>query len=177
MNLFRLAFPAIFSAAFASNAFSFTLEGDVKNKEGAKIAEASVELLQKGLQTKTDVSGHFKLSDEKETALISQKISANQWQVQNRMLFVEAPFSNSLQIRIFDLNGIELLSQRGTGAMTVDLQKLTPQAMYVAKISNGNSHEIFRFSPAINSHRKSKSVENYSGKIFKKEAVFFDPKY
>ena len=174
MNLFRLAFPAIFSAAFASNAFSFTLEGDVKNKEGAKIAEASVELLQKGLQTKTDVSGHFKLSDEKETALISQKISANQWQVQNRMLFVEAPFSNSLQIRIFDLNGIELLSQRGTGAMTVDLQKLTPQAMYVAKISNGNSHEIFRFSPAVNSHGKSKSVENSSGKIFKKEAVFGD---
>ena len=165
MNHFGLKCAAI-ALAFAASAQAFTLTGKVSDESGKAVQNASVSLLGKALNTKTDASGAFTLhQDEPVTpgdstgpgqggdieggsdALSPARISLGYLSVNNGILSFSQSTNAPVRVQIFDMVGNRLLNETLYGSGTVNMNaSVKAKGVYVARVRVGSAQQNFRFT-------------------------------
>ncbi|MBR6317561.1 MAG: T9SS type A sorting domain-containing protein [Fibrobacter sp.] len=160
-----------FGLAMAISASAFTLNGKVTDEKGAAVSGASVALVQKGLQTKTDASGAFTFhQDDPVTpgdslgqgepcvagtpgceggseAIALQRSSLGYLSVNGGVLSFSQGSSAPVQVQIFDMVGNRLLSETLYGSGTVDMNaSVRAKGVYFARVSVGSAQQTFKFT-------------------------------
>lgn len=160
-----------FGLAMAISASAFTLNGKVTDEQGAAVSGASVALVQKGLQTKTDASGAFTFhQDDPVTpgdslgqgepcvagtpgceggseAIALQRSSLGYLSVNKGVLSFSQSSSGPVQVQIFDMVGNRLLNETLYGSGTVDMNaSVRAKGVYFARVRVGSAQQNFKFT-------------------------------
>ena len=136
--------------AMAVSANAFTLSGKVKDEQGAAVSGASVSMLQKGLETKTDNQGNFSLHQDEQgggSEAILGRVLPGYISVNNGVLSFSQRSSEPVQVQIFDMVGNRLLSETLYGSGSLDLQAcVRSQGTYYARVKIGSALRNIRFT-------------------------------
>ncbi|MBO4435789.1 MAG: esterase [Fibrobacter sp.] len=156
-------------SAVAANAF--TLTGKVSDESGKAVQNASVSLLGKALDTKTDATGAFTIhQDDPVTsgdslgqgepcvvgtpgceggsdAIAQQRISLGYLSVNGGVLSFSQGSGSPVHVQIFDMVGNRLLNETLYGSGTVDMKaSVKAKGVYFARVRVGNAMQNFRFT-------------------------------
>ena len=155
--------------AVAANAF--TLTGKVSDESGKAVQNASVSLLGKALDTKTDASGAFTIhQDDPVTpgdslgqgepcvagtpgceggsdAIAPQHAALGYLSVNGGVLSFSQGSSSPVHVQVFDMVGNRLLNETLYGSGTVDMKaSVKARGVYMARVRMGNAQQNFRFT-------------------------------
>jgi len=143
-------------SAVAANAF--TLTGKVSDEGGKAVQNASVSLLGKQLDTKTDASGAFTLHQDEAvpgdsvgqgggTDAIHASHSVGSLSVNNGVLSFSQSSNSPVQVQVFDMVGNRLLNETLYGSGTVDMKSsVKARGVYMARVRVGSAQQNFRFT-------------------------------
>jgi len=160
---------ALALSAVAANAF--TLTGTVKDEGGTPVQNASVSLLSKGLDTKTNAKGVFTIQQDDPVtpddslgqgepcvagtpgceggsdAIAQQRASLGYLSVNNGVLSFSQSSNSPVQVQIFDMVGNRLLNETLYGTGTVDMKSsVKAKGVYFARVRVGSAQQNFRFT-------------------------------
>ena len=147
---------ALALSAVAANAF--TLTGTVKDEGGTPVQNASVSLLSKGLDTKTNAKGVFTIQQEEATPgdsgvvvgpgdnpgpgsdAIHASGAVGSLSVNNGVLSFSQSSNSPVQVQIFDMVGNRLLNETLYGSGTVDMKSsVKAKGVYFARVRVGSA--------------------------------------
>ena len=154
-------------SAVAANAF--TLTGKVNDESGKAVQNASVALIAKGINTKTDAQGAFTIhQDEPVTpgggqdepcvagtpgceggsdAIVQQRAVQGYLSVNNGVLSFSQSSNSPVHVQVFDMVGNRLLNETLYGSGTVDMKaSVQAKGVYFARVRVGNAQQNFRFT-------------------------------
>ena len=148
-------------SAVAANAF--TLTGKVSDEGGKAVQNASVSLLGKQLDTKTDASGAFTLHQDEVTPgdtgsvagpgegggtdAIHASGAVGSLSVNNGVLSFSQSSNSPVQVQVFDMVGNRLLNETLYGSGTVDMKSsVKARGVYMARVRVGSAQQNFRFT-------------------------------
>lgn len=144
-RIFFSVFPIVLATAFSA-ASAYTLKGTVKDKDDSSPIAATVKLLQKGKEAKTDRSGNFVIKEE-EVSLHGSRAAIGHFSLINGILNFTQGGSAPVQVKVFDMMGNQVLAKTLQGSGTVDLAaSIQAQGTFVAKVQMGSAQETVRFS-------------------------------
>jgi poly(3-hydroxybutyrate) depolymerase len=157
--------------AMASAAYAFTVTGTVKDESGKAVQNASVSLLGKALDTKTDATGAFTIhQDEAVTpgdslgqgepcvagtpgcdggsdALFQQRAAVGYLSVNGGVLSFSQGSGSPVHVQVFDMVGNRLLNETLYGSGTVNMKaSVKAKGVYFARVRVGNAQQNFRFT-------------------------------
>ena len=170
MRMFSIASVSL-GLAMASAAYAFTVTGTVKDESGKAVQNASVSLLGKALDTKTDATGAFTIhQDEAVTpgdslgqgepcvagtpgceggsdALFQQRAAVGYLSVNGGVLSFSQGAGSPVHVQVFDMVGNRLLNETLYGSGTVDMKaSVKAKGVYFARVRVGNAQQNFRFT-------------------------------
>jgi poly(3-hydroxybutyrate) depolymerase len=143
-----LATGVSFGLAMAISANAFTITGKVSDEGGSAVQNASVSLLAKGLNTKTDAAGAFTLhQDEAPVEGLARPGSVGYVGVNAGILSFSQGSSEPVQVQVFDMMGNRLLNETLYGSGTFDLNaSVKAKGTYFARVRMGNAQQNFCFT-------------------------------
>ncbi|MBR4348591.1 MAG: T9SS type A sorting domain-containing protein [Fibrobacter sp.] len=170
MRMFSIASVSL-GLAMASAAYAFTVTGTVKDEGGKAVQNASVSLLGKALDTKTDATGAFTIhQDEAVTpgdslgqgepcvagtpgcdggsdALFQQRAAVGYLSVNGGVLSFSQGSGSPVHVQVFDMVGNRLLNETLYGSGTVNMKaSVKAKGVYFARVRVGNAQQNFRFT-------------------------------